>query len=438
MATTYKFIASGEVETLTANIFADQIEIYDGHPLDPCTMYVWFYDDRLGNADSVTEVQAPTRIGAGGNTYDVDLGTVASSGDYWCEIRVGATEDCWFETERRTISIIECVSPQDRTLAATNASATAAVRHPHYETPVFSNEGLSWITLDNLDICDDQVDHVCLSVASYSLTDQVASSNSARRGQVTITTGPLVCFFGIAQDYIPAAPDPVVPDPSPGPFITLSNNGPTTIGDITVTATVGTIGGDGSPYTVEWSDDRGGSQSSGLTYLVGNPGGAFGVGDTVVTATVTDNNGLTASTTTTVTHEQIMLFATQVGGDVITNLGSIVIWNQQPITSDSGTFTVSGGGTFFARLGINQVGFLGGRPGDFSARLTIDGPGAVNQTYDINTTGSQANRVDREIEFNGNGTYTWSYEWTDGISRPVRNNQNIQPTADLFFASQLF
>ncbi len=424
MATTYKFLTSG-VETLTANVFADQIEIYDGHPLDPCTEYVWFHDDRLGNDDSVTEVQGPTRIGAGGNTYDVDLSSVANSGDYWCEIRVGTTEDCWIRTETRTISIIECVSPQNRTLAATGASATASVRHPHYETPVFSNEGNTWIVPGNFDICDTQVDHVCLSVQSYTLTDQDPSANSARRGQATITVGTLVCFYGIAQDYIPAAPDAPAVDPAPGPFINLSDNGPVFAGGtITITAEVGTIGGTGTEtYEVDFGDGF----STELTHDV--------MVDGTITATVRDNNGLTATSTITPVFNAIIPFTSTMLAPIVTvgSLTSQTIWGQAPDPDLDGTFSVSGGGNWYVRLTINPVGFLMTNPTASSATFNLTGPG-VNETRTISSSSTNTNQVVMEFEFTDTtGEFSWDYAW-DNFPFPAGTG----PVAGVLIAARLF
>ena len=422
MATTYKFLTSG-VETLTANVFADQVEIYDGHRLDPCTMYVWFHDDLLGNANSITQVQAPTRIGAGGSTYDVDLSDVANSGEYYCEIRIGQTQDCWITTERRRISIVECLDQTDRTFAATGASGSFRVNAPHYEMPVFNNEGNDWINGTGLITCDTQTDNVCLFVQNFTLDDQLSSSNSARRGQPTITVGELVCFYNTVQDYIDAPPAAPTPDMPNGPFINLSQDGPAFVNtNVAVTAEVGTVGGTGSEtYTVAWTNatvdpvnDRRAIVNSATA------------GTTEVTATVTDNNGQTASATINVVHNAVIVFGTTVTGTLSGGIQNRGLFGNTPQLTDSGTITVTGGGNWFVRMTLNPTGFFAGPVVNSGIRVTVTGPG-VN--FDETIT-SASTFITREFQMeNLTGTYNWTLAWNP---RPGNSQSWAQGSVGLF------
>ena len=430
MATTYKFLTTG-TETLTANVFADQVEIYDGHRLDPCTMYVWFHDDLLGNADSITQVQGPIRIGAGGNTYDVDLSSVANSGEYYCEIRVGETGDCWFTTERRRVTIVECLDQVDRTFGPTGASGSFRVNAPHYETPIFNNDGNDWINADGIIACDTATENVCLFVQNFTLDDQTSANNQARRGQPTITVGELVCYYNTVQDYLRTQDsDGVVADQPAGPFINLSQNGPANIGGtIRITAEVGTIGGTGSEsYEVDFGDGF----SSLLTHDVTSNVAQI----QTITATVRDNNGQTATESIQIEHITVMISPTTVTGNTISSINSAVIWFRDPTTSTSGTFTVTGGGTFFIRLTLLPTSFFGGRAGNYEATLNLRGPGG-NRTEVISTTTAAGEAaVTREIEISsGVGTYSWDFTWTDGLTRPETSGANRNNSQATFFAA---
>lgn len=432
MATTYKFLSSTETETLTANIFADGVQIHDGHRLDPCTEYVWYHDplDSEGNPTTGTIVQEATRIGAGGNTFDVELDDVGNSGEYWCEIRVGQTRDCWITTARRRITIVDC-RQGTTTFSAAGGSETIFVVAPHYERPVFSPAGLSWITtVGGIVPCDTTTMNVCLFAQSLTAEAQDTSTNSARRGQVTIAVGELTCFYGLVQDYYPATPAAPEADTPPGPFINLSQNGPSIVGTpITVTADVGTLGGDGTEtYTVTWPDG-----STGLTYEV-----TATIPDIqTITATVEDNNMLTATASIVVEHRALVVTPTRVIGDTIGFIGSQRIFAQEPTLTRSGNFGIEGGNTFFARLSLTPTGYFGGRTGNYQATLTLTGPG-VNATEVISA--NTANFVSREIEFTGSGNYNWTFEWTDSETRPETGEQSEinQSTAQVFFAGQLF
>ena len=220
--TTYKHINSAVPVPLTARVYADGVEVHIFHELAACIHYQWFYDDLLGaGAVEVT--------GATSKEYQVDLTQVSSSGEYYCEIKIGMTGCNDQVTERRRVSIIECLDQTDRTFAATGALGSVRVNAPHYETALFNDEGNTWIVPSGTVTCDTMVVNVCTYVQDFTLLDQLPSVNSARRGQPSLTVGSLVCFFNIGQDFIrtqaPAAVL-VVPDPPAGPVITLSTSGP--------------------------------------------------------------------------------------------------------------------------------------------------------------------------------------------------------------------
>ena len=432
MATIYKEINSSIPVVLTAQVFADDIEIHPDHRLRDCTRWQWYFDGLLGSGPIVIP-------GATARDYTVDLSSVAFSGEYYCEISIGTTGECDQTSPRERISIIECLDQTDRTFLATGASGQVRVRAPHYEMPIFSTEGTPWITLDGGVICNTEELNVCLFVQNFSLSDQSPSSNSARRGQMTSTVGTFVCFYNIVQDYIAAPPMAPEPDPAPGPFINLSQNGPSIVFfPITVTAEVGTIGGLSSEtYTVAWQNavvDPANDRVATVTMET--------PAVTTVTATVTSSTGGSATTTIDVEHTALTFARTMVVGDIITQLGSVVLWGQQPPTTASGTFTVSGGNTFFARLSIAPEGYLGGRPptaaNPYQATLTINGPG-VSATEII--TATSGDFFTREIEYSGSGEYNWTFAWSDGLPRPSpggRADQVNQSNASVFFAGQLF
>ena len=227
--TTYKHINSTVPVPLTARVYADNVEIHIFHKLAACLHYQWFFDDLLGGG-------AVEITGAIAKEYQVDLTSVASSGEYYCEIKIGMTGCNDQVTERRRVSIIECLDQTDRTFAATGASGQVRVNAPHYETVAFSNEGNNWILADGATTCATMNVNVCTFVQEFTLVDQITSANSARRGQPSLTVGGLVCFFNIGQDFIrTVAPTPppivgptpfVVPDPPPGPSLVLTQSGP--------------------------------------------------------------------------------------------------------------------------------------------------------------------------------------------------------------------
>jgi hypothetical protein len=224
MATIYKKKNSATPLPLTARVYSEGVEVHIYHELASCISYQWFYDDLLGGG--AVEATGATSTS---KEYQVDLTQVASSGEYYCEVKIGMTGCSNQVTQRKRVSIIECLFQTDRTFAATGASGQVAVVAPHYESPVFNAEGNSWIIASGGVVCSSTVGNVCTYSQSFTLTDQLASANSARRGQPTLTTGSHVCFFGIGQDFIRTqAPDPilVIPDVPAGPIITLTTSGP--------------------------------------------------------------------------------------------------------------------------------------------------------------------------------------------------------------------
>jgi hypothetical protein len=221
MITTYKY--KGEERDpviLTARLYTTEgAEIHANHELASCISYKWFKDDLLGGGGvAISE--------ATNKQYTVDLSSVANSGEYYCEIKVGMTGCNDQVTERRRVSIIECLYQIERTFTATNAAGQVSVIAPHYESPIFNNEGNSWIVATGNVICSAMVDNVCTFSQSFTLTDQLPSANSARRGQATLTIGNHICFFGVGQDFIRnTEPDGELLDLEPGPTIKLSTNG---------------------------------------------------------------------------------------------------------------------------------------------------------------------------------------------------------------------
>ena len=413
MATTYKFKTAG-VETLTARLYADQIEVYPGHDLESCLRYQWKYDDRINGFVDI--------VGATSKTYDVDLSTVASSGDYYCEIQVGNTGDCNQVTETRTISIIDCIAPQDVLFTDEGGTGEAIVDAPHYEEPNYfaTADGADFITLSNMVPCDASTigANVCRFVNVY-VVDPTTDKAQPREAQITVTIGDLSCFFNIGQDRTVAqAPESKMDPPPAGPFINLSNNGPSlAVGDgigvpITFTADVGTVGGTGSEtYTVAWTDDFGGS-GTGLTYEVTNPGPIGpppGMANPVtVTATVTsDADGSPTATATQIADFYTLSFLfpdpPSLMGDVygfVNWLG----WSGDPgVRTVSGSFTAGGSGNWDASFTLLE-GFID----TTSATLTysLNGPGISINNETLTISGEPDAR--RSISYTGmSGVYDW-------------------------------
>lgn len=239
MATTYKQINSPDPVVLTARAFADGIDIHPAHRLRGCTVFQWKYDNLLGGA----VVDAPGTSNE--QNYTVDLSTVDSSGEYYCEIDIGTTGECDRVTDRRRISIISCSQQTDRTFGPIGAFGTFEVVAPHFEAPAFSNEGNDWIVEGILVGCPTSTEVSCTFVQNFTLVDQTSAANQARRGQPSLTVGDFVCFYGTVQNYIRTeAGDGEAPDQPDGAFIILTQDGPAEVGGtILITATVGIVGG---------------------------------------------------------------------------------------------------------------------------------------------------------------------------------------------------
>ena len=215
MVTIYKKKNSTVPAVLTAYVYDGAVEIHSTHRLAACISYKWFYDDLMGGG-------AVEIAGATSKTYTVDLTQVSNSGEFYCEVEIGSTGCSDQTTERKRVSIIECLFQTERVFNATNATAQVAVNAPHYESPIFNNEGNTWITASG-NVTSSCTNNVCTFTQNLVLTDQLASANSARKGQVTLTTGTHICFFNIGQDYIRnVAGDGELPDQPNGPVITLS------------------------------------------------------------------------------------------------------------------------------------------------------------------------------------------------------------------------
>jgi len=220
MATIYKKKNSSTPAILTARVYDGDVEIYPTHRLAACISYKWYYDDLLGGGAIIIP-------NATSKAYTVDLTTVGSSGEYYCEIQIGATppggdSGCSNQTTERTrVSIVECLFQTPRTFNATNSTAQVATVAPHYESPVFNNEGNSWITA-NGSIISSCVGNICTYTQNITLADQSTSANSARQGDVSLRTGTQICYFGIGQDFIRNVEgDGVLPAVAPKPILTL-------------------------------------------------------------------------------------------------------------------------------------------------------------------------------------------------------------------------
>ena len=421
MATTYLNRLDSAVETLTARVFADDVEIYPTHELRQCTRYQWFYDDLMNGPVEVA--------GATNQTYDVDISAVSNSGEYYCEISIGTTEECDQTTERRRITIIDCLDQTARTVPSTGGTLEFRVDAPHYETPVFSNENNSWITGSGSVTCDTQAPNVCRYVQNSNIA--ASPTNAARRAQTTMTVGDLICFYSVVQGFTvtaPPAPDPA-PDPIPGPFVNLTTNGPTLALVVfgsgvpqTVTATVGTVGDSGAPYSVTFSAAGVTQTVSGVpeggtaTFDVANPGAtADGMGqDIPVTVTVTSSNGTTATEMIDAVFNIFRFInQTDIAGDtvgtvnwgVLRGIGPNAI--RQGIRRVTGSFTITGYGNWNTSLNLRD-GFIGQPATSGNLRLTINGPGvSVDETATIANPAIEIEQTQKV------GVYNWTLEISD-------------------------
>lgn len=445
MATTYKFKTAG-VETLTAQLYADQIEVYPGHELEACLTYQWYYDNLLGGGP-VPIIQDTDEDGnplgtwpaeasedATNKTYDVDLDNVGVSGEYYCRITIGTTGECVFDTQIRRISIIECVPLVGSPFNASGSSGSFVANVPHYEMPVYNREGNTWIVSDgDATMTGTGVERTFTQ--NFTLTDIDPNNNAARSGQPTITVGSLICFYNIVQDWIRTRPiinEPPLPD---GPFINLEDDGPTlalppspfiTPSSITVTARFGTVGTAASSYDVTWH--REGIQirtdsftEPGMaTFEVGNPGTAQMQN---VRAVVEDNNGLMAEATTDVSFTEIPSLPTTVMGTItdvvqwqyLAGLGLNAFQNGE--REKSGTFTVNGDGNWNLQIDFVQ-GFFGPQStGNSRVEFRLGGPGF--NFSDIITVTPDNPSITREFT-NMPGSFNWNMIIRDVT--PANNN----------------
>ena len=415
MATTYKEINSATPVILTAPVFADGIEIHPTHPLRSCTRWQWFFDDLTGGA-------AVALTGATDDSYTVDLSSIASSGEYYCEITIGNTGDCDQRTENRRISIVDCGTSTAAGSPYANGGAVGnvTIEHAHFETPTFSAEGLGWITLTDAPVPCLVEPGGCLSTATFS----VAASSEARRGQVSLTVGDIVCYYNVVQNYAGGVAPVEAADPPAGPYINLSSNGPVLagsfFGDITVTADVGTIGGDGTegPYTISWTNAV---SASATTATVANPNAGASI---VVTAVVTDDSsGLTATDSITVFFTQLIPITTTIMGDTLGRVNWQVLQGLGPggtVPGDrtvNGIFESSGAGNWTATSNWYE-GFFGAASTAGSSTLTITGPG-VNETLTVSPTSTSA----MFEATNRTGTYRWELTITGVL--PDRSYANV-------------
>ena len=433
MATTYKFRAVG-VETLTAQLFADQIEVHSSHELRTCTTYQWFYDDLTGSG--------PTAIAMATNqTYDVDTNSVGNSGEYFCRITVGTTGDCVYDTQVRRITIIECIAPTSRLFNVAGGAGEAIVEAPHYETPVFNTEGATFITAGTLVPCDASAagTNVCRFVQNYTVASN-AGSSSPREAQLTITVGELVCFYNVGQDRVVSAPpQPTMDAPPAGPFINLTDNGPVfaagppggiirfpALTPITVTAEVGTVGGTGTEtYTVAWT----GATVNPSNDREATVAGREAVGPVTVTATVTSSTGGTATASIDVEFTAFVIPGadnfTTVMGDTTGQVQWRVLRGLGPgnsprgMATNSGSFEIGGPGNWNITLNWYN-GFFGGASTAGEVTLTVTGPG-VNQTLAVTPS-----NLSREVEITAQpGQYTWDLRFTQDAVPDVGNYANV-------------
>ena len=418
MATTYKFKTAG-VETLTARLYADQIEVYPGHDLEECLQYQWRYNDRINGFVNI--------VGANSKTYDVDLSTVASSGDYYCDIQVGNTGECNQVTETRTISIIDCIAPEDVLFTDAGGAGEAIVDAPHYEEVNYfaTADGASFITLDDMIPCDASSigPNVCRFVNEYTV-GATTDKAQPREAQITITIGDLSCFFNIGQDRTVAqAPESKMDPPPAGPFINLTSNGPSLAlgngfgGDITISAEVGVVGGTIDPnYTIDWVapgvDSFGDpivTEIVGDTLVITNPGPLGDDGNPItVTATVTDPASGQEAVATIIADFYTLSFLFPDPPSVMGGTYGFVNWldwggNEGERTA-SGSFTTAGSGNWDASFTLLE-GFIDTRSATLS--WTLNGPGITETSGVLTISGESEAR--ENFSFTGlSGVYTWT------------------------------
>ena len=427
MATTYKDLNSSVPIVYSARAIADGVEIYPGHRLEACTFYQWMYDDLLG--DGPVEIAGATE-----KTYTPDLTAIENSGQYFCQITIGTTGDCDLTTEIRTLSIIECLDQTDRTFAATGASGEVRVRAPHYEMPVFNNEGNDWINAVGLAACETQVANVCTFVQQFSLTDQDPSNNQARRGQPTLSIGEYVCFYNIVQDFIRTqAGAGNAGDQPGGPVISLTQNGPSTplLGTIMISSTVRFIpAADTSTLSVTFTTPTvigvnlidNGDGTASLTSLVERT--------VIVTGFVTDSaTGMTSSAAIACVFEPaVQADTTVITGEQNTSMSCFDILNGNIYNPGARQFRVSGGGNFSTTFQISFDGFFPSQSPQTPAlsrtlRVVFVGPGIPNGIRIYDLTVDQPGEVVTETVTVTNAPGLYSYTMSFGDNCSINNRQ---------------
>jgi len=433
MATIYKAKAVGGTETITARVYSNGEEIHSAHPLYPRTTYQW-YLDRL-NGQPHEEI-----AGATSNSYNVPLGDVSNSGEYYCKFTIGLT-GCTVEYSPRTrISIVSC----EGSVVAANpvpwegTTTQVTILHAKFETAVFSNEGLSWVTHISSTPCA-----ACLSTTTTVATFSVAANsgeNRARRGQVSLAVGGLKCYYNLVQDYQRTlAADGTEADPATAPFIELDHNGPATAGGkVKVQASVGVPGVDADgttgDYTIAWSTSNRFSVNEADRQALYTK---TDEGTITVTATVTDNNTLLTDTASV--NINFEAGAVDAGGDTIVTIPGFGPSNMIPssvyceilgfdtfgnpqldLRTDSKEFEITGAGNFSLLMSLNPDGLFWSNNPDRKLladsyitilEATLEGPGAENgkEVITLNATGSTY--AESAKEFKGKGHYTLSLRW---------------------------
>lgn len=435
MATIYKAKAVGATETIIARVYSNGEEIHSAHPLYPRTTYQW-YLDRL-NGQPHEEI-----TGATSNSYNVPLGDVSNSGEYYCKFTIGLT-GCTVEYSPRTrISIVSCegsvVTPNPVPWEGTTVQVT--ILHAKFETAVFSDEGLSWVTHISSTPCA-----ACLSTTTTVATFSVAANsgeNRARRGQVSLAVGGLKCYYNLVQDYQRTlAADGTEADPATAPFIELDHNGPATAGGkAKVQASVGVPGVDADgttgDYTITWSASNRFSINEADRQALYT---RTDEGTITVTATVTDNNTLLTDTASV--NINFEAGAVDVGGDTIVAIPgfgqsnmipsfvSISIYGfdtlgnpQLNLRTGSQEFEITGDGNFSLHMSLNPDGlfFISDRQKLDSSYVTIleatlEGPGAANgkEVITLNATGTTY--TESVKEFTGIGHYKLSLRFVTPV-----------------------
>lgn len=427
MATIYKAKAVGGTETITARVYSNGEEIHSAHPLYPRVAYQWYLDRLNGQP-------VETIAGATAGSYNVPLGDVSNSGEYYCVFTIGLT-GCTTATSPRTrVSIVSCegstVNPNPVPWGgATTVQIT--ILHAKFETAVFSTEGIDWITAIGTPAPCASCLSTTTSVASFSVAAN-SGANRARRGAVSLAIGGLKCYYNVVQDYErTVTADGTEADPPTAPFIELENNGPATAGGkVKVTASVGVPGVDASgttgDYSINWSTNGRFSVASDELSAVYTKSTA---GTLTPSATVTDNATLLTDTANTPIEFEAEPPEEEYGiTNMIPSYVSTAIYTNDilgnPITRTASTsFEITDAGKFSIYISLTPNGLFGGLDNIAAAasdlvmgiEIILTGPGALNGREIITKTSTGGNLVSFTKEFTGVGHYTMSMRWTTDI-----------------------